>query len=231
MPDQALSITSIPTVCWAPEQKQAVHRGVRLTRSLSCWDNDRRSIRDLYGQERGVFVSVRGFSIILKCLLYLFTLYCMWNNIYSSSGWRLYSIFPPYQLFFIDHKEFLYTPPTKPHIFIVWVTKVALFAFLSLQDLFKSYEYSKSGREAEAETCEESICLSILTCPSHTSSSAMALWSAFKRNISSPPTYWSPNDSELTQVRDNLPPIAEHSWGLPQCIPKNRSWLHTLASS
>lgn len=99
----------------------------------------------------------------------------------------------------------------KPHIFIVWVTKVALFAFLSLQDLFKSYEYSKSGREAEAETCEESICLSILMCPSHTSSSAMALWSAFKRNISSPPTYWSPNDSELTQVRDNLPPIAEHS--------------------
>lgn len=34
-------------------------------------------------------------------------------------------------------------PSIKPHIIIVWVTKIILFAFLSLLDLFKSHKSSR----------------------------------------------------------------------------------------
>lgn len=160
---------------------------------------------------------MKALSFLLQCLLYLFNLYCMWHKIYIITG--INGIFMvPFLCnnFILEITKHIYKYPSiKPHLIIVWVIKVILFAFLSLQDLFKSHESSRLKRKTAAENCEESTCLLILTCYNHSSSSISALWSAFRWDISSSLTSQPSNDSGPTWTPFHI--TAYHSCGLPGC--------------
>lgn len=152
---------------------------------------------------------MRALSILLKRLLCLFNLYCIWHKIYLLT----YLFMAPSLCnnFLLEITKHIH----KYHIIIVWVMKVILFAFPSLQDLFKSHESSRLKRKTAAETSAESTCRLILTCYNHSSGSVAALRSAFERDISSSFTYQPSTDSGAARTPFHI--IAYRSCGLPGC--------------
>lgn len=125
-------------------------------------------------------------------------------------------------------------PSIKPHIIIVWVMKIILFAFLSLLDLFKSHKSSRVKKSSSRNLWRIHLSsfslffffLLILTGYNHSSSPVSALWSAFKWDLRPCLTSQPWDDSGLMQTPLHI--TVYPSCDLLGCTQEGRSWHSML---